>query len=404
MKIIFYSHTGKVSGAENILLLILKKLDRKNFEPIGICPAVGGLAEKISAMKISVVHVDELEARFTWRIDLFAKYLLSFYGVISQLRLEMKNNDAHAIHANSIRAGLVVWMASVFTGKPVFWHLQDELPKHPFSTAIRLLVGFSSRIRLLSASHATLESFRGKLINAVGKNIPSRVIHNAIELERFEIDSKNRTEIRKELEISNDELVFAVIGQITPRKGQLELIETFAATQKQLPDSTLLIVGAPMFNQDFAYFERLKATANRLKIRSRVRFLGLRNDIPAVMQAIDALVVNSKSEALVVVAIEAMACGTPVIATDVGGTREIIQNDENGWLIPSGVPERLAGALIECASDAELRRSYAVKSREIARTRLNSEQFISDIEDFFTEESQFGKTSPIVLRAENQVH
>ncbi len=404
MKIIFYSHTGKVSGAENILLLILKKLNRKNFEPIGICPAVGGLAEIISAMKIPVVNVDELEARFTWRFDLFAKYLFSFWGVISQLRLQLRDNEAAAIHANSIRAGLVAWMASLFTGKPVFWHLQDELPKHPFSTAIRFLVAFSSRIRLLSASHATLESFRGKLLNAIGKNVPSKVIHNAIELEKFEIDSKNHTKIRKELNITNDEFVFAIIGQITPRKGQLELIETFAATQKELRGSTLLIVGAPMFIQDFDYFEELEETAKRLKIKEKVRFLGLRNDIPALMQAVDALVINSKSEALVVVAIEAMACGTPVIATDVGGTCEIIQNHVNGWLIPFGDPARLAEALIECASDPELRRSFAAKSRQIVGSQLNAERFISKIEEFFSEETQFKKVNPILIQAENQVH
>ncbi len=403
MKIIFYSHTGKVSGAENILLLILKKLDRKNFEPIGICPAVGGLAEKISAMGIPVVNVDELEARFTWRIDLFAKYLLSFYGVISQLRLELKDNDADAIHANSIRAGLVAWMASLFTGKPVFWHLQDELPKHPFSTAIRILVAFSSRIRLLSASGATLESFRGKLLKTFGKNVPSKVVHNAIELEKFEIDSKNRAEIRDELKISNSELVFAVIGQITPRKGQLELIEAFAANQKQLQGSTLLVVGAPMFNQDFDYFQKLKETVRRLKIEEKVRFLGLRNDIPAMMQAIDALVINSKSEALVVVAIEAMACGTPVIATDVGGTREIIQNHVNGWLIPFGDRSQLSDALIECAADPELRRAFAAKSRQIVTSQLNAERFISEIEDFFTEETQIKKVNPLLIQAENQI-
>ena len=65
-----------------------------------------------------------------------------------------------------------------------------------------------------------------------------------------------------------------------------------------MPDSTLLIVGAPMFNQDHDYLEKLKRTITKLKIEGKVKFLGLRNDVPAVMQAIDALVVNSKSEAL----------------------------------------------------------------------------------------------------------
>ena len=231
MKIIFYSHTGKVSGAENILLLLLKSLNRMSFTPKVICPATGDLAEKVTKLDIPVVKVDELTARFTWRIDQLARYFASFYLVIRQLRSEIINEEADIIHANSVRAGLAIWAASLFTGKKVFWHLQDELPKHPFSTAIRLLVAFSSRIRLIAVSQATAESFRGKLLHYIGKNVPLKVINNAIEIEKFEVDPNNRSKIREELDLSEDEFVFGIIGQITPRKGQLELIETFAENQ-----------------------------------------------------------------------------------------------------------------------------------------------------------------------------
>ena len=400
MKIIFYSHTGKVSGAENILLLLLKRLNRTNFSPKMICPATGDLAEKVPKLDIPVVKVDELTARFTWRIDRLAKYLTSFYLVIRQLRSEIINEDADVIHANSVRAGLAIWAASLFTGKKVFWHLQDELPKHPFSTAIRLLVASSSRIRLIAVSQATAESFRGKLLHYIGKNVPLKVINNAIEIEKFKIDPKNRSNVREELNLSENEFVFGIIGQITPRKGQLELIETFAENQKNLPDSTLLIVGAPMFNQDHDYLEKIKRTIKKLKIERKVKFLGLRNDISAVMQAIDALVVNSKSEALVVVAIEAMACGTPVIATDVGGTSEIIENNVNGWLVPFGDKEKLSDRWqVRCRTGNPP--DFCNKRSANVVKHFNAEKFIREIEDFFRHEISDKKSVKYSGSAEN---
>ncbi len=332
MKILFYSHTGQVSGAENILLLALKRLNKSKFKAMAVCPA-GDLAEKISELDIPVSFVQQLEARFTWRIDRIIKYAFSLVGTIRQLRSEIIKTKPDAIHGNSIRAGLTATLASFGMKIPVFWHIQDELKPHPFSTIIRLLVAASPQTRLIAVSEATADSFRGRLLQKIGKHIPVRIIHNAIEFEKFVFDPANRPKIREELRIGDGEFVIGIVGQITPRKGQLELIKTFAATRKHLPASTLLIVGEPMFNKDHVYLEELKQAVADSGLEDRVKFLGLRKDVAAVMQSLDVLVVNSKSEALVVVAIEAMACGTPVIATSVGGTKEMIEHQTNGWLV-----------------------------------------------------------------------
>ncbi|HSK70680.1 MAG TPA: glycosyltransferase, partial [Pyrinomonadaceae bacterium] len=175
MKILFYSHTGQVSGAENILLLLLKYLNREKFTPIAVCPE-GGLAEEIGKLGIPVKIVRQLEARFTWRIDLIFKYLISLFSTIKQLRSEILEVKPDLIHANSIRAGLTANLASVGTGLPVFWHIQDELKLHPFSIAIRLLVAASSRTRLISVSQATADSFRGRILQWFGKHVPERIV------------------------------------------------------------------------------------------------------------------------------------------------------------------------------------------------------------------------------------
>jgi glycosyltransferase involved in cell wall biosynthesis len=382
MKILFYSHTGQVSGAENILLLALKRLNKNRFKALAVCPA-GDLAGKISKLDIPVSLVQQLEARFTWRIDRIFKYAFSLVGTVKQLRSEITKAQPDAIHGNSIRAGLTATMASFGMKIPVFWHIQDELKPHPFSTIIRLLAAASPKTRLIAASQATADSFRGRLLCKIGKHIPVRIVHNAIEFEKFEFNPANRPKIREELQISDSELVLGIVGQITPRKGQLELIRTFAKTRGQMPSSTLLLVGEPMFNKDHVYLEELKQTVADLGLENCIKFLGLRKDVAAIMQSLDVLVVNSKSEALVVVAIEAMACGTPVIATAVGGTKEMIEHKTNGWLVPFGNEEKLTEALIAFSRQPKMCAAFAENGKEVVASLLNAEKFIKNIEDFF---------------------
>jgi L-malate glycosyltransferase len=114
------------------------------------------------------------------------------------------------------------------------------------------------------------------------------------------------------------------------------------------------------------------------------------------MQSLDALIINSRSEALVLVAIEAMACRTPVIATDVGGTNEIIEHKRNGWLVAFGDRKALAEAILTVGGEPELRRKFAEEAEKIAASRFNAELFISRIEKFYkhcasTEQFAVGK-------------
>jgi glycosyltransferase involved in cell wall biosynthesis len=138
--------------------------------------------------------------------------------------------------------------------------------------------------------------------------------------------------------------VIASVGHLIPRKGHELVIEALAA----FPDVTLLIAGS---GPDAAALQRL---ANRVGVRDRVRFLGQlkHHELPYVYSASDALVLASSNEGWANVLLEAMACGTPVVATDVGGSREVVDAPEAGVLVgrrdASGIAEalkRLFGAL-----------------------------------------------------------
>lgn len=383
LKILFYNHTGQVSGAERVMLMILSGLDRNRFQTFVVCPKDGDLTKLAEDVGVQVSNVELLEARFTWRPDLLIKYLKSFFGVIAKLRKVLLDHDPDLIHANTIRAGIVATTATLGTGIRVVWHLHDMLPHHPLSTLIRWYATLSTRTSLLAVSQAVAIRFQGSFLRLLNACQKVQVIHNGIDLRRFNGSSALGHNFRNEFELGEEQFVVGIVGQITPRKGQLGLIRAFAAAQSQIQSAVLLIVGAPLFNNDHEYLLELKRTAAKLGIADRVIFVGSRQDIPSVMEALDLLVLNSTIEPLGLVILEAMACRTAVLATDVDGVPEIISHEVSGWLVPSKKEDRLAEAIVALGRDLELRNRLAENAIQNVVPRFSAEKYLTRIENYY---------------------
>lgn len=379
MRILFYNHTGQASGAERLLSMILARLDHDNFEPTVVCPESGALAKMVTDLGVPVETVAGLQARFTWRIDHLARYCKSFLQVMRQLRRKVTVLNPELIHANSIRAGLVATAATFALGTRVVWHLHDLMPRHPLSTAIRIFASLSKRTRMIAVSDAVARNFRGRF-SLMMKNRVS-VILNAIDLDKFQPNETARQAIRDELGLKSDEFVLGIIGQLTPRKGQLELIEAFA--QAEVTRATLLIVGAPLFNRDSDYALGLEPEAKARGVANRVRMLGSRSDISAIMQALDLLVVNSTAEPFGLVILEAMACGTPVLAVAVDGIPEIIQHGINGWLVPPRDERTLAESIAQLNREPKLRALLAAQGKHHVATKFSADRYMTELETFY---------------------
>ena len=383
MKILFYNHTGQVSGAERVLQMILKGLDRGRYQCVVACPENSRLFELMNAADERTRGLRPLEARFTWRPDRLVRYLTSFVQVIRDARTVVNEEAPDAIHANSIRAGIVMAAATVGLRVPVIWHGHDILPRHPLSTVVRLFALLSARNRILAVSQAVVTGFRGAMLKPFTRRVPIRVIHNAVDLERFKPHSEARVPTRASLGLTEAQPVIGMVGQLTSRKGQLELIESFARVTREIPGAVLLIVGEPLFNRDEEYAEELRRTAASLGIDNCVRFLGGRGDVPQLMQAMDVLVVNSHEEPFALTVLEGLASGVPVVATAVGGTPEMITDGENGCLVPACDNKALAESLIKLLRESELRAWLGHNARQVAKARFSTDRFLREVDAFY---------------------
>ncbi len=375
-RVLFYNHTSQVSGGERMMLLLLRNLRRSSFAPIVICPSGGPLARACEEIGVEVHEIESLDARFTLRPDRLAGYAASILNTSADLRRLVRRLHPDLIHANSVRAGLVANFATFGTDVPLIWHVHDILPRHPFTSAIRLLARKSKRTRMIACSHAAARS--------MSRSGQVRVIRNGIELATFQFQPGMGLRIREELGIGN-EFVFGSVGQIAERKGQAGLLDAFAHALNSIPNALLLIVGTPLFEHDRNYAAGLKSRVRDLGLEEKVRFLGQRKDIPALMHALDVFVLNSANETFGLVLAEAMACGTPVIATRGGGVSEIVTDGQTGRLVDYGNREALARAMVELANNKSLRSLFILNARRFVERNLSSTAYVHDVESFYRE-------------------
>lgn len=167
--------------------------------------------------------------------------------------------------------------------------------------------------------------------------------------------------VTEKLGVPADAPVVACVAEIIPRKGQLYLIRAWSEVLAAFPLARLVLLGREGAKP--AYAAKVRAEARRLGVTDKIVWAGFRDDIPAVLPYCAVAVLPSLAELFSLGALEAMACGVPVVATNVGGFPEMITPGENGELVPPRDPAALAGALIRVLRDESYRRRLAMAAR-----------------------------------------
>jgi glycosyltransferase involved in cell wall biosynthesis len=195
---------------------------------------------------------------------------------------------------------------------------------------------------------------------ATGAVRPGRMvtIHNGIAVDAFRPSPEARRSVREEFSIPRESKLFVAAGRLGWSKDYPNMFRALAGLPDEL-DYRLLIAGGG------ALREQLERMVDELGLSSRVRFLGIRDDIPRLMAAADVFVLSSVGEGFGLVVAEAMATECLVVATDSGGVREVL--GDAGFLVPSQNPKALAAALLRAVS---LSQAEALELGQAARRRV----------------------------------
>lgn len=196
-----------------------------------------------------------------------------------------------------------------------------------------------------------------------------RVIYNGIELP--DLDPAVRPHLRGEMGLDESEFVILGVGRLTGQKGFDLAIRALA----NVPQGVLLIAGD-------GEAEPLRALASEAGVTHRVRFLGFRTDIPALLQAADLFWLTSRSEGMANVLLEAMASALPACAFDISGVSELIEDGVQGIVVPFGDLASLSEATNRLVKETNLRLTLGRASRQRVAEHFSPERMIDETERY----------------------
>jgi sugar transferase (PEP-CTERM/EpsH1 system associated) len=216
------------------------------------------------------------------------------------------------------------------------------------------------------------------LVTTVG--VPARKVHtipNGVDIDRFK--PRGGAAGRRGLGIGEDEIVVGTVGRLDPIKDYPTLLGAFSRLAARHERLRLVMVG------DGPAREALTAQCRELKLEERVSFLGARDDVPELLEAMDLFVLTSLAEGASNTILEAMSTGVPVVATRVGGSPELVADGETGFLVPRRDVAGLTAAMDRYVGNPAMMRRHGEAARERIVSRYSLGGMLSNYESLYTD-------------------
>lgn len=306
-------------------------------------------------------------------------------AAVSLVRL-CREEKPDLIHlCNGFRANLDGIVAAWLTRIPCVCHVKgfDKYSwlERLFARSVNLGICMTAAVR----QHCERQRIKAKRMT---------VIYDGLDLEGF-CPTQDSRAIRGQLGIPLEVPLVGIVGHVQGWKGQAVVIEAIHRVRAIIPEIRCLIVGG-VHRNGVQYAEESRRFVEEHGLERNVIFTGFRDDVPNVVGALDILIHASIApEPFGRVILEGMALGKPVIATDIGGVLELVEDGVTGRLVPPGDPEALATALLELLGDTGLRERLGSNGRIQVLGRFTVEQHVRQICDLY---ARLGFRRPDALR------
>jgi glycosyltransferase involved in cell wall biosynthesis len=283
-------------------------------------------------------------------------------GVLRQIERWCREQSVRMLHTHDFRSDLYGLIAARRLGIPAVatchgW-IANSLKGHMYVRIDKRLLRRFDRVIVVS------ERMRGQLRAAGVDETRIAVIPNALVVGNYQ-PRRGDPAVRLEWSVSPSAKLVANIGRLSPEKGQAPFLRAAAVLAQERPDAHFALVG---IGPDEASLRRL---AGELGIADRVIFAGYRSDMQAVYDSVDLVVQSSSTEGMPNVILEALLMRVPVVATDVGGTAEIVEDGRSGRLVRSGELQGLVRAMREALDDPARAQAWADQGEKRVRAEFD---------------------------------
>lgn len=335
-------------GAETALCRLLETLCLPDFDHVVIAlGGVGTLSARVAA--VAKIHHLGMDAAKPLPRDLW------------RLRCILERSSPSVVHAWMYHANLVTTLAATGRRVPLLWGIRQSLDdivveKGTTKAVIRMNALLSWRPRLILYNSVTSAAQH----EAFGfRRNRTRVIPNGYDTAAFAPNPESRARIRSELNVPVDALAVGMVARVHPVKDHENFLRAAAHLVRDCPNAIFILAGdgADESNRE------LVSLIDELKLRERIRLCGRRTDVAALNAAFDIGTLSSRGEAFPNVIAEAMACGVPCVATDVGDVARIIGG--TGVVVPPRNPQALSAGWMQLAAlDALGRQALGTRARQ----------------------------------------
>lgn len=385
LRTLFLSSCVLGGGAGWSLYYLLKHLDRERFDPIVVVPDEGIFASRFAELGLRVETAARLPhrtAQLRFRTHNTATAAASYgmnvwssWRFVHDLRELLDREQVELLYCNNMMVKTVGALAANRARVPCVFHvrnLHERLLKVQLYGRLAALPIVKRVIANSSASAAPYQRFAPDKV---------RVVHNGVDLDEFHPGVSLPGAFRKAAGISADVTLVGFTGLLTPRKGLEPLIRAAAQVLRDRPAVVFVAAGRVPVGSAVDYRARYEALARALGIADRFRFEGFLDDVRPMVADCDLLVLPSFQEPFGRSVIEAMALGTPVVASHVGGLPEIIDSGVHGLLTPPGDVAALAQAIGALIDDPAARRAMAARALDRVREDFDIVRLTARVQD-----------------------
>jgi len=265
------------------------------------------------------------------------------FSILYRLVKILKERDVDILHCHGHKPTFYGAIAAMITKTPVVMvHVHGLGRTRNFKRKFANLLLFRNITRIIAVANSVKEDVLRSNWSLSSEKLS--VLENSVDYQRFADASISKEDAKRMLGFPSDAFVFGTVGRLSPNKGQIYLIKAFVKVKQMIPTAHLMFVGDGPLRQD------LEKDAAEIGLFDSIHFLGRKDNIVEIYRSIDIFVLPSiGSEGMPRVILEAMAAGVPCIGTKVGGTPEVICNNDTGYVVEPGDSEALADAMIKLA-------------------------------------------------------
>jgi len=336
-----------LGGAERVMATLVNLLPRQRFYPI-VCSLENGIvADQLRKKGIEVIILPKCRA-------------YDFVFLVKLIRL-IRKKRIRLIHAHLLISHIYGWLASRLTRIPMIItiHGKSFMDWKHGNKVFRFVAKHSNKIITVS------NNIKAEVIKRLTLSTDNFIcIYNGVDLSKFQHKTSSET-LKRNLNINSSDLIVGSVGGLRPVKDYPCLLKSIPIVLKEFPKTKFIIVGdGPLRNS-------LQSITRSLRLENNVLFLGWREDISELLTIFDIFVLSSKTEGISISILEAMASGLPVVATNVGGNPEVIEDGKTGFLVPQADSQSLAKAIIKLLKDGHLRKTMGKNARKKAEEKFS---------------------------------